>query len=373
MFIALSIILVIILSINLFIRYAPQFGNPPNGDALLRIENSENYQKDHFKNGVDTKLEMGFKLMIQTLREYMQAENTAPESPIQVHGRPETSNHSPEGTFITWYGHSTILLEIDNKKLLIDPMLGKASAPVPFFSKRFKTEPSINLDMLPEIDAILISHDHYDHMDYSSIMALKNKVDHFYVPLGVGSHLRHWGIEPSEITELDWWEAAIYEGIKITATPARHFSGRSTKDRNKTLWASWAIKGKEHSVFFSGDSGYSDHFGQIGKKQGPFDISMVECGQYNEKWADIHMMPEQSIQAHIDVNAKVMMPIHWGAFKLSLHTWTEPVERAFAEANRKNVPIYIPEIGKRFQVEENLQSEKNWVTENSEMVTLLAK
>ena len=263
-------------------------------------------------------------------------------------------------TQVTWYGHSAILLEIDGKNLLIDPMLGPAASPVSFLSKRFPYKNSINLENLPEIDAVIISHDHYDHLDYPSIKYLKNKTNHFFVPLGVGSHLKEWGIKPSKINELDWWQSISFEGLELVATPARHFSGRKFNDRNKTLWASWVILGRKDKVFFSGDGGYFKGFKEIGNKYGPFDFTMIECGQYNKNWAAIHMMPEESVQAHLDLRGKVLMPIHWGAFSLSLHSWKEPVERLLAKADAEDVIVTFPMIGQKLNIDAAITDATRW-------------
>ena len=261
--------------------------------------------------------------------------------------------------YVTWYGHSAILLEIEGKRILIDPMLGPAASPVPFLTKRFEYEDPIDLDDIVDIDAVLISHDHYDHLDYPTISKIKDKVGHFYTALAVGEHLKHWGISSDKITELDWWQTSKIGHIELVATPARHFSGRGVTDRNKTQWASWVILGRHNRVYFSGDSGYAPHFSEIGDKYGPFDFTMMECGQYNEMWEAIHMMPEQTIQAHIDLKGKIMMPIHWGAFNLSLHDWTDPIERAKAEADRLGVTLLSPYIGDRFVIEKEGPEEPN--------------
>ncbi|MCL4138462.1 UNVERIFIED_CONTAM: hypothetical protein GTU68_034280 [Idotea baltica] len=228
-------------------------------------------------------------------------------------------------------------------------------------SKRYSKELPINIEQLPAIDLVLFSHDHYDHLDYQSILLLKDKVKQFYVPLGLGAHLEKWGVSPERIKELDWWEEANFEGLQLACTPARHFSGRGLGDRFTTLWASWVIKGKYDNIYFSGDSGYGPHFKEIGEKYGPFNFSMMECGQYNERWDNIHMMPEETVQASIDIKAKQMMPIHWGAFTLAMHPWQESVERATAAAEKMNVKMVLPQIGQTISInEEPLPTERWW-------------
>lgn len=243
-----------------------------------------------------------------------------------------------------WLGHSTLLLNMEGKIFLIDPVFGKSASPFDFMIPRFQPAP-ISLNQLPYIDAIVISHDHYDHLDRSTVKHFIHKTTKFIVPLGVGKHLTDWGIEGSRITELNWGDSTSQSGIKFTATPARHFSGRSLFDRNKTLWASWVIEGKDDKIFYSGDSGYGTHFQEIGKRYGPFDVAFMENGQYNERWPDVHMQPEETLQALIDVDAKILVPVHWGMFDLALHHWSEPISRTHKIATAWEIPIFTPILG----------------------------
>ncbi|MBE7123207.1 MBL fold metallo-hydrolase [Bacillus cereus] len=247
---------------------------------------------------------------------------------------------------VTWFGHSASLLKIEGKKLLLDPMFGDASSPFPVFnSKRYSGAFSFEREDLQEIDAIIISHNHYDHLNYKSIMQLKDRAKHFYVPNGVAQYLIKWGVSPSKISEHNWWDEITFDNIKLVCAPARHFSGRSMTDRDCSLWCSWLILGQETKVFFSGDSGYAPHFKEIGDKYGPFDLTLMECGQYDTRWSAIHMLPEETVQAHIDVKGELLLPIHWGAFTLALHEWSDPIERVTKEANRLGVKITTPQIG----------------------------
>ncbi|EJS68963.1 MBL fold metallo-hydrolase [Bacillus cereus] len=247
---------------------------------------------------------------------------------------------------VTWFGHSASLLKIEGKKLLLDPMLGDASSPFPVFnSKRYSGAFSLEREDLQEIDAIIISHNHYDHLNYKSIMQLKDRAKHFYVPIGVARYLIKWGVSPSKISEHNWWDEITFDTIKLVCAPARHFSGRSMTDRDRSLWCSWLILGQETKIFFSGDSGYAPHFKEIGDKYGPFDLTLMECGQYDTRWSAIHMLPEETVQAHIDVKGELLLPIHWGAFTLALHEWSDPIERVTEEAKRLGVNIATPQIG----------------------------
>jgi len=197
-------------------------------------------------------------------------------------------------------------------------------------------------------------------LDYESIEQLKAKTKQFLVPAGVGVHLKRWGIEDSQIHELYWWEEIELENLNFAFTPARHFSGRGLFNRFETLWGAWVIKSENQNIFFSGDGGYGDHFKQIGDKYGPFDLTMIECGQYNERWDEIHMMPEESVQACIDLQSEMAMPIHWGAFTLALHSWTDPVVRFSAKADELNLPYITPEIGEKVRIGLDFPQKRWW-------------
>ncbi|PEO08399.1 hypothetical protein CN562_25820 [Bacillus wiedmannii] len=256
----------------------------------------------------------------------------------------DKNNESLES--VTWFGHSASLLKIEGKKLLLDPMFGDASSPFPLFtSKRYSGAFSLEREDFQEIDAVIISHNHYDHLNYKSIMLLKDHAKHFYVPTGVAQYLMKWGVSPSKISEHNWWEEIAFDNIKLVCAPARHFSGRSMTDRDCSLWCSWLILGRDTKVFFSGDSGYAPHFKEIGNKYGPFDLTLMECGQYDTRWSAIHMLPEETVQAHIDVKGDLLLPIHWGAFTLALHEWSDPIERVTKEAKRLGINIATPQIG----------------------------
>lgn len=271
----------------------------------------------------------------------------------------DKNNESLES--VTWFGHSASLLKIEGKTLLLDPMFGDASSPFPLFnSKRYSGIFSLEREDLREIDAIIISHNHYDHLNYKSIMQLKDRAKHFYVPTGVAQYLIKWGVSPSKISEHNWWDEITFDNIKLVCAPARHFSGRSMTDRDCSLWCSWLILGQETKVFFSGDSGYAPHFKEIGDKYGPFDLTLMECGQYDPRWSAIHMLPEETVQAHIDVKGELLLPVHWGAFTLSLHEWSDPIERVTKEAKRLGVNIATPQIGESITLKSTDYPSSTW-------------
>ena len=341
----------------IFVKTAPQFGAAAEGPRLERVKASPQYKGDAFVNPIPTSMAMSADSILSTLEEFISAKNTRPDQPLPVDF--SEKNQKPDSFIhITWFGHSAVLLEIEGKRILLDPMLGPSASPVPFFAKRFTYREPIDFGQFKKIDAVVVSHDHYDHLDYESIQKLDANVGHFYVPLGVGAHLEHWGVDSAKITELDWWESAKEDGLTFTATPQRHFSGRGLTDRNSTLWASWVVAGVSHKVYFSGDGGYGLHFKEIGQRFGPFDLAMIECGQYNVKWKDIHLMPEQTMQAFLDLKGEVLMPIHWGAFNLAVHPWTESVER-LNRANTTGVFIATPTIGTRYPIGTR-QPTTNW-------------
>lgn len=348
MFVAIIILLSITALIAvgiIFMRSTPVFGGVFSKEKKRELGKSKNYVDGKFENQIPTSMDMGFKESISTLAHFIKGNpNGKPSSPIEVEAFKKSTVAGQ--TRITWFGHSAFLIEIDGKVLLVDPMFGEVPSPFPMFGgKRYSSRLPLEIEELPEIDIVLLSHNHYDHLDYGTILKIKHKVGQFIMPLGVGSNLEKWGVEKERIHEYDWWDELHFEGLNFACTPARHFSGRSLLDRNATLWCSWVIKGSDSSIFFSGDSGYAPHFKEIGEKYGPFDVTLMECGQYDKRWAAIHMVPEETVQAHVDVKGKVMIPIHWGAFTLALHDWTDPVERAIIAAKERGIEISTPKIG----------------------------
>jgi L-ascorbate metabolism protein UlaG (beta-lactamase superfamily) len=302
----------------------------------------------HYHNPVPTAV-MGAGAFSKVLREYTKphpgrvpAKQPGPFS-INMQALEEAP---PNDVQVTWLGHSTVLIAIDGKRILTDPVWYQRVSPFTHAGPKRFFEVPVSLSKLPLIDFILLSHDHYDHLDKGAIRYLTSKGIPVITMIGVGARLRRWGVKPELITELDWWQQKeVGDGFRITALPARHFSGRSLVDRFTTLWGSFAIKAPHHHIYFGADSGYYEGFKNIGAAMGPFDLTLLEIGAYNELWADIHMGPENAVQAHQDVQGKLLLPLHWGTFALAFHNWTEPIERLQTEATRKGVPLLVPAPG----------------------------
>lgn len=344
-----GVILLLVIVGYSFTKLSPQFGGKPTTEQIALFNRSGHYQNGIFVNEIPTSMDMGFGKFMSILKDFIKGvPHQAPKSPLPVLkvDSLDIATRSDTVTQVTWFGHSAFLLEIQGKNILLDPMFGSTPAPHPWLGRhRFTEGLPIEIEKLPQIDAVIFSHDHYDHLDYGSIMKLKAKVKQFYVPLGVGAHLIEWGVPKENVHELNWWDEIQHEDLRFKCAPARHFSGRGFGDRFTTLWASWVIQGTHHNIYFSGDSGFGPHFKTIGEKYGPFDFAMVECGQYDTRWDNIHMMPEQTAQAAVDVKTKLFMPIHWGAFVLALHTWKDPIERVTKKAKELAMPITTPRIG----------------------------
>lgn len=251
---------------------------------------------------------------------------------------------------VTWFGHASALLEVDGHRVLVDPVWGHRVSPSPVFGPTRLHEPPMPLEDLPPVDAVLISHDHYDHLDLPTVeLLLITQAAPFVVPIGIGEHLRKWGVPEERIVELDWDGEHRVGGLTLTCTEARHFSGRYFY-RDTTLWASWAVTGPRHRVFFGGDTGYHPAFAGIGARLGGFDLTLLPIGAYNDAWHAIHMDPEEAVRAHGDLGGRLLLPIHWATFNLAFHRWAEPVERLLAAAGQRGVDVVVPQPGERVDV-----------------------
>lgn len=326
-------------------------GKLPSGAYLEKLKQSPQFRDGAFQNISPTPMKpegVSYWKMISTF--FKKHPDTSPAKQL-----PSVKNDLGsirEDGVIAWFGHSSYLLRAGGKNFLVDPVFSGNAAPFSFMVKAFPGANIYGVDDMPEIDYLVITHDHYDHLDYHTIRRIHSKVKHICCSLGVGIHLQYWGIAESKITELDWWqEADLSGGIKLIATPARHFSGRGLK-RGQSLWSSFVLLTPGFKYYLGGDSGYDKHFREIGDKYGPFDLAILESGQYNAMWPLIHMMPEETVQAAVDLKAKLLLPVHWGKFKLGMHPWYEPVQRVAAKAKVLGMAILTPRIGEITRISE---------------------
>jgi L-ascorbate metabolism protein UlaG (beta-lactamase superfamily) len=324
-------------------------GTKAEGARRARMEKSPQWHDGHFEN--PEPLKNDFFGMFTGMLEV--SPDASPKLPVPTRALdPKLLRTKPaSGLRITWLGHSSNLIEIDGLRLLTDPAFSERSSPLRMIGPKRWFSPPIALKDLPRIDAVLISHDHYDHLDHLTIMAMKDWPTTFVVPLGVGADLEYWGVPAARIVELDWWEHTRVGALEIACTPARHASGRTPFDKDQKLWASYALLGPVHRVFFSGDTGLFPALRKIGERFGPFDVTLIETGQYHAAWPDWHIGPEQAVIAHQWLRGKVMLPVHWGKLQLAYHGWTEPLERVLAFAERAHVQVIAPMPGQSVEPE----------------------
>ncbi len=360
--IVMASLFVLVISGIIWLKTSPQFGGEHSAQDVKRYQESGHYDEGKFINLTTTNMDMSLGNIWAMLKAFVKGNpNKSPKDALPMNKLDSTQVALVAKDRMIWFGHSAFLLQLDHKNILLDPMLGNSPAPHPTIgTQRYVKELPLEIEKLPQIDVIILSHDHYDHLDYGSIMKLKGKTKQFLVPLGVGAHLKSWGVEASRIKEFNWWDEASVNDLEFAFAPSRHFSGRGIGDNSTTMWGSWIIKSQRKNIYFSGDGGYGPHFKEIGEKYGPFDLGLMECGQYNELWADIHMMPEETAQAAVDVQAKIMMPIHWGSFTLALHDWNEPAIRVIKKAEELEMPYFIPIIGEIIDLESKEYPNKQW-------------
>ncbi|SDO17923.1 MBL fold metallo-hydrolase [Alkalicoccus daliensis] len=341
----------------LFVNVHPGFGKGPDKKERNTFRSLPNIQKGRFVNEKTSNMEMNAADLYSFLKDSLQKrEERSPAGDLLLAYTDWKRENS-----ITWFGHSTFYITIGDFKILVDPMLGPAASPVSFLGSRRYTGSLLHLiEEMPEIDVVLLTHDHYDHLDYPSIQKLHSKVRRFLVPLGVGAHLKRWGVEAEKITELNWWEETKEEGILFALTPSRHFSGRGMLNRDHTLWGGWAVLAENTRLYISGDGGYGPHFKKIGAAYGPFDLTMMEGGQYDDRWNWVHMRPEEAVQGHKDVHGRKMMLAHWGGFTLAYHSRKEPVERALKAAEAQEVELLTPAVGSTVSIHEPAPQPKWW-------------
>lgn len=357
--IVLIIISLIIFSI-FFMKFAAVFGGKAPAYRRLEYEKSPNYQNGQFHNLMPmNRVYQAADFIDDSIKE---RSTRQPNFKIPFHKVAANDfAYDFQYTRLLWYGHSTFFVQMDGKNILIDPMFSRTPSPIQAIGRsRYSKGLPIEIKDLPMIDAVLITHDHYDHLDYHSILKIKKKVKHFYVPLGISGHLMRWGVAEEAITELDWLDTVDLGTIRLTLTPTHHYSGRSLTDRFQTLWGGWILKGNKDNLYLSGDGGYGPHFKTIGEQYGPFDFAMIECGQYSRYWKQNHLFPEQTAQVALDVQAKLVMPIHWGAFTLAMHGWTDSVERFLIKAADYKVPTTTPKIGEWLVLDHQAKPSNTW-------------
>jgi L-ascorbate metabolism protein UlaG (beta-lactamase superfamily) len=332
-----------------FVLQTPPFGGKLAGDRLARARANPHYHDGAFVNPLPPAGYRAADVWNLITGQFFGDEVREPQSPIPVLAvAPETlKNPRPApGLRAFWIGHASVFIEIDGVRLLVDPIFSDRASPFDIGPKRFHPPP-IRLADLPWIDAVLITHDHYDHLDMQTVQHLARRGAAFFVPLGIGAHLQAWGVATSQVHELEWWNEEALKGVRIISTPSRHYSGRGLTDQNATLWSSWSVIGAQHRFYVSGDTGFSDHFRTIGERLGPFDMSFIKIGAYGPgaPWLDIHMNPEDAVRAHRELRARRLFPVHWGTFNLAFHAWDEPIKRTLAAARASQVELLTPRIG----------------------------
>ena len=362
--IGIAVVVAVLVAAAWAVLSLPQFGADLSGERLARAKANPQYREGRFVNLEPEAATSLRALGAYLMRQFSGDERREPPGPLPVLPVDKAALAAAppaSGLRAFWIGHASTYVELDGLRLLLDPVFAERVSPVPIGPKRFHAPP-IALADLPPIDAVLISHDHYDHLDMDATRHLAQRGAKFIVPLGIGAHLERWGVAPAQIVELEWWQEHTLGGVKIIATPTRHYSGRAPGNHSPTLWSSWSLAGPQHRFFYSGDTGYSRHFAEIGARLGPFDMAFVKIGAYGpgEAWNDIHMAPEQAVQVHRDVRARRMFPVHWLTFNLAFHDWDEPIRRTAAEAARLGVELVTPRLGEWVDADREFRSTRWW-------------
>ncbi|GJG86022.1 Zn-dependent hydrolase [Gemmatimonadetes bacterium T265] len=331
-------------------RVVRAFGGTPSGARLERVRRSPHYADGRFHNALPSVMKTTPRLVAEW---FFGTTPRRPTAPVPVDSlTPDALAVASDDLRLTWLGHATVLIELEGRRFLTDPvLLDDHAGPGPLGMRRFFPAP-VAPAALPPLDAVLVTHDHYDHLGESTVRALAalGRTPRWVAPLGVGARLESWGVPPDAITELDWWEETAVAGVRLVCTPARHFSGRALGDRDRTLWGGFAVAGARRRLYVAGDSGLTPEFVEVGARLGPFDATLIEIGAYGQGWPDIHLGPEQAVAAHQAARGGLMLPVHWATFNLALHGWTEPAERVIVAAERAGVPLALPRPGQAVDV-----------------------
>ncbi|WP_242034331.1 MBL fold metallo-hydrolase [Dysgonomonas sp. BGC7] len=360
MIITLSILGILAIAIIVFLNQA-NFGSTPTGERKERVQNSPNYRDGKFQNLSETPQLTGDKGMMGMMYDFLFGDykRVTPIGEIPS-VKTDLLSLDRKQDMLVWFGHSSYFIQIDGKRILVDPVLDGAASPVSFVNKPFKGSDLYKTSDIPDVDYLFISHDHWDHLDYGSVMALKDKVGKIVCGLGVGEHFEKWGFDKSKIIELDWEEnAALEDNFMVYCLPSRHFSGRGLSP-NQSLWASFLLQAPSMKIYIGGDSGYDTHFERIGTQFDEIDLAILENGQYGSGWKFIHMMPDQVVQAVKDLNAKILLPVHSSKFKLANHPWDEPLIEVTRIAEEKNQQTITPMIGEVVNLKDNTQVFSKW-------------
>lgn len=358
MIILFSIVLILVVGVFMFLRL-PKFGKLPSGERLEKIEKSPNYRNGSFTNLNHTPQMTGEGGFLKIMKDMFTAKNRRPVDSIPS-VKTDLLNLGRDKDILVWFGHSSYFMQIDGKRFLVDPVFCGNASPFSFMIKSFKGTDIYTPADIPEIDYLIITHDHWDHLDYKTVTKLKPKIRKVITGLGTGAHLESWGYNPAIIVENDWYDHVNLEaGFTIYVTPARHFSGRGTKP-NQSLWASFVLQTPASRIFIGGDGGYDEHFAEIGDKFGGFDLAILENGQYNTSWKYIHMMPNEVLQAARDLKAKRLFPVHSSKFALANHSWDKPL-KSISEFNKTiKQPLITPIIGEMVYLKDTSQIFEQW-------------
>lgn len=356
--IILASLLLIGIAVLLFLRLWPAFGGTADAEDRAEYERrAENYEDGKFIQPEEFSIWTDFE---DPYAERTSGKGIVPEDSLPIETPQLLESPSPDDVTITWFGHSTTLLQLQGMNILFDPVFSDIASPVSFAGSRRFSKLAMSAEELPHIDIVVFSHDHYDHLDYPTIRAIDDKVDYYIVPLGVENHLERWGVESEKIVRMAWWEETEINGLTIACTPSRHYSGRSLTDRGATLWASWVLKNDKVQIFESGDSGYGEHFAEIARRYGAFDLVMLDCAQFNGAWHNVHMFPEESVTAAVTLEARIVLPIHWAAFALSHHSWDDPAERVTQYGEEQGLTVVTPRLGETMNWESIEEYQDRW-------------